>query len=214
MALIARRRGEPDFILRFLCDLERLAYGLFLMRSDPSERIRRYGKLLGAIQAGEDLFADASPLQLDGAEKRAVRSSLDGDIYTVTRIRLPLLLRLDEMLSDGGAVYNAPIVSVEHVLPQNPAAGSRWLADFPAEADREQWVHKLANLVLLTRRKNSQAGNLDFADKKAKYFVSKAGVSNFALTSQVLSESDWTLSTLARRQREVIGKIEKHWRLV
>lgn len=212
--VIARRRGEPDFILRFLCDLERLAYGLFLMRSDPSERIRRYGKLLGAIQAGEDLFADASPLQLDGAEKRAVRSSLDGDIYTVTRIRLPLLLRLDEMLSDGGAVYNSPIVSVEHVLPQNPAAGSRWLADFPAEADREQWVHKLANLVLLTRRKNSQAGNLDFADKKKKYFTSKGGVANFALTSQVLSEPSWTPATLADRQKNLIGEIEKLWRLV
>jgi hypothetical protein len=42
--VIARRRADPDFILRLLADLERLAYGLFLMRSDPSDRIRRYGK--------------------------------------------------------------------------------------------------------------------------------------------------------------------------
>jgi hypothetical protein len=212
--VIARRRDDPDYILRFLSDLERLAYGLFLMRSDPSERIRRYGKLLVSIQAGADLFADRSPLQLDDNEKRAVRASLDGDIYTVTRIRLPLLLRLDELLSGGSAVYSTPIVSVEHVLPQNPQAGSQWHIDFPNEDDRQQWVHKLANLVLLTRRKNSQASNYDFVQKKAKYFSTNAGVANFALTSKVLSESTWTVETLKKRQIELITAIEKLWRLV
>lgn len=211
--VIARRRNEPEFVLGFLSDLERLAYGLFLMRSDPTDRIRRYGKLLMSIQAGDDLFILSSPLQLEEAEKKAILKSLDGDIYTVTRIRLPLLLRLDELLSGGSAVYNHPIVSVEHVLPQHPSNGSQWLVDFPTEADREQWVHKLANLVLLTRRKNSQASNLDFADKKSKYFTTKAGVANFALTSMVLSEGAWTLDTLKRRQAELIGAIQKLWHL-
>ena len=212
--VIARRRDEPDFILRFLSDLERLAYGLFLMRSDPSDRIRRYGKLLGEIQSGDDLFADGSQLQLSDAEKKIVRKSLDGDIYTVTRIRLPLLLRLDELLSGGSAVYNSPIVSVEHVLPQNPSVGSQWLSDFPNESDRDEWVHRLANLVLLTRRKNSQASNYDFVEKKSKYFTSKAGISNFALTSKVLSEGAWTLEVLKARQKELIEAIEALWRLV
>jgi hypothetical protein len=54
--VIAQRRSDPDFILRFLSDLERLAYGLFLTRAEPSERIRCYGKLLASIQSGEDLF--------------------------------------------------------------------------------------------------------------------------------------------------------------
>jgi hypothetical protein len=87
------------------------------------------------------------------------------------------------------------------------------LTDFLNEADREKWVHKLANLVLLTRRKNSQAGNLDFPEKKSKYFSTKAGVSNFALTSKVLAETAWTPETLQRRQSELIGAIEKLWRL-
>jgi len=138
--VIARRRSNPDFIMCFLSDLERLAYGLFLTRADPSERIRRYGKLLASIQSGEDVFLDKSPLQLEDAEKKAVRQTLAGDIYTVTRIRLPLLLRLDELLAGGSAVYNSPIISVEHVLPQNPPACSHWLTDFPNEADREKWL--------------------------------------------------------------------------
>ncbi|TGP86408.1 DUF262 domain-containing protein [Mesorhizobium sp. M2D.F.Ca.ET.223.01.1.1] len=214
MEVIARRREDPDFILRFLSDLERLAYGLFLMRSDPSERIRRYARLLSSIQSSDDLFADKSPLQLSDDEKKEVRKALGGDIYTVTRIRLPLLLRLDELLSGGSAVYNSPIISVEHVLPQNPAVGGQWLVDFPSEDDRQKWVHKLANLVLLTRRKNSQASNYEFVDKKERYFSTKAGVSNFALTSKVLTESVWTPEILRKRQSELIGAIEKLWRLV
>ncbi|MBC6718685.1 DUF262 domain-containing protein [Aurantimonas sp. DM33-3] len=211
--VVARQRSDPDFILLFLSDLERLAYGMFLMRSDASERIRRYGRLLTAIQAGDDLFADASPLQLTNDDKRAVRAALAGDIYTVTRIRLPLLLRLDELLSGGSAVYNTPIISVEHVLPQSPPTGSQWLEDFPDEEERARWVHKLANLVLLTRRKNSQASNYDFVDKKQKYFSTRAGVANFALTSKVLSESIWTNETLQHRQAELTDAIETLWRL-
>ena len=211
--VIARRRDDPEFILRFLSDLERLAYGLFLKRTDASHRIRRYGKLLGSIQAGDDLFSDGSALQLEDAEKKEIRRTLNGDIYSAKRIRLALLLRLDELLSEGSAVYNHPIISVEHVLPQTPGLGSQWLIDFPNDFDREQWVHKLANLVLLTRRKNAQASNNDFKDKKGKYFTTKAGVANFALTSMVLAESVWTLETLHQRQVQLIGAIEKLWRL-
>lgn len=67
--------------------------------------------------------------------------------------------------------------------------------------------------MLLTRRKNSQASNLDFLEKKLKYFSTKAGVSNFALTSKVLAETTWTPETLQHRQSELTGEIEELWRL-
>jgi hypothetical protein len=50
-----------------------------------------------------------------------------------------------------------------------------------------EWVDPIANLVLLSRRKNSEANNYDFETKRTKYFQSaKTGVANFALTTQVL----------------------------
>lgn len=164
-------------------------------------------------ELGRERFADGSPLQLTNDEKIQVRQTLNGDIYTVTRIRLPLLLRLDELLSQGSATYAHAVNSVEHVLPQNPKPDSIWSQHFPTEADRLKWVHKLANLVLLTRRKNAQASNYDFAEKKQKYFSTTAGVSNYALTSQVLSEPVWTEEVLVRRQADLIAAIEKLWRL-
>jgi hypothetical protein len=122
-------------------------------------------------------------------------------------------LRLDELLSGGSATYSHTLTRVEHVLPQTPSSGSRWLADFPDGTIRDAWTHKLANLVLLTRRKNAQASNLDFTAKKTKYFSTKAGVSNFSLTSNVLNEASWTLDTLKRRQAELTGAVEALWRL-
>jgi hypothetical protein len=60
-------------------------------------------------------------------------------------------------------------------------------------------VHRLANLVLLDRRKNSAAGTLEFAEKREKYFATKDKVSPFALTTMVISCPEWTLEVLDER---------------
>lgn len=50
---------------------------------------------------------------------------------------------------------------------------------FPDEETRERYVHRLGNLVLLSRRKNAQAGNFDFERKKNEYFA-RGGSSPFS----------------------------------
>lgn len=210
---IAAHRQNPTEVLRFLTDLERLAYALFLARETPTDRIARYGKVLEGMDVGADLFADGSPLQLSDYEKGNARNVLNGDIYPITRMVQPVLLRLDEAIGAGGATYDRPIITVEHVLPQNPNAGSQWLVDFPDTQIRISWVHRLANLVLLTRRKNTQAGNLDFDQKKTKYFSTVGGVSNFALTNTVIQTPRWDLPTLERRQADLVGRLVAVWRL-
>lgn len=210
---LARRRDNPDFLLRFMADLERLAYGLLLLRADTNHRLRRYGQVLEAMQGGMDLLLPDAALQLTPDEKSGILAALDGDIYGVTRIRLPLLLRLDAMLSSGGATHDPPLISVEHVLPQAVPPGSQWECDFPDAEERARWVHRLANLVLLTHRKNSQASNADFAVKKERYFRGKGGGSPFVLTSQVLAEPVWTPDTLNRRQQALIARVAEAWRL-
>lgn len=125
---------------------------------------------------------------------------------------MPLLLRLDGLLADTGATYEHKILSIEHVLPQTPATDSIWLMWFPEEETRELWTHRLANLVLLSRRKNIQAQNFDFEKKKREYFERK-GVAMSALTSQVLSQSEWTPDVLEKRQRDLIRRLKSEWRL-
>jgi hypothetical protein len=79
------------------------------------------------------------------------------------------------------------------------------------DEQRQHWIHKLANLVLLSRSKNSQAQNFDFAEKKDSYFTSKKGVASFALTTQILAESAWTPESLERRQARLLKQLSRDW---
>ncbi len=207
---LSRNLNNPDALVRFFTDLERLAAGMMIMRVPLNDRLRRYGQLLSAIERDDDLYALGSPLQLTQTEQDEMLEVLNGNLYQI-KPRVYVLLRLDVLLADAGAVYNHPILTVEHVLPQNPALGSIWTDWFPAQEERARYVHRLGNLVLLSRRKNSQAQNYDFAKKKSQYFT--GSVANFALTNQVLNEQEWTPAVIERRQRVLVGKLKELWRL-
>ncbi len=209
---LARHQNQPADLLRFFTDLERLAAGLFVMRASINERISRYGRLIKSIEDDDDLYTAVSPLQLTADECKDVIDTLNGDLYKIQKIRLYVLLRLDQALSDGEASYDFPVLSIEHVLPQTPEPDSTWLEWFQFR-DPEQYVHRLGNLVLLSRKTNSRARNYEFDDKKSKYFVTSKGISPFSLTTQVLQEKIWTPEVILRRQKELMGVLKKVWRL-
>lgn len=210
---LSRNQNHPDQLVQFFTDLERLAAGLMIRRANINERIERYGRLLNVIESGADLYTPDSPLQIMSEEKNTLLNMLDGDLYLMKKIRLYVLLRLDAALSEGEAAYNFSNITVEHVLPQNPAPDSVWVKCFPSLEERERYVHRLGNLVLLSCWKNTQAQNYDFEIKKQKYFTTKTGISPFALTTQVLNEQEWNPEVIERRQKELIGILKKVWRL-
>ena len=212
IAYFRQRKGQTDRLLKFTRNLERLAYGLFIRRANINERIDRYAQVISAIESEDGLFEDDSPLQLSPDEKTEILERLDGDIYSKVRLLTPLLLRLDSVVAEEGASYQHPIVSIEHVLPQSPTDDSQWMKWFPDEEERKRWTHRLANLVLLSRRKNSRASNYEFERKKSEYFQ-KHGTTTFALTTKVVDQSEWTPTVLECRQRELIGALRKQWQL-
>ncbi len=214
LAFAVRNRNQPELMERFVADLERLSYCLLIDRWGINERIERYSKLTQAIESGSDLWSPDSPMQLNPIEQFAMYKVLNGPIYESlsARARAIVLLRLDSLISGGGATYDYPTVTVEHVLPQSPTTSSEWLDWFPDPSARNACVHTLGNLALLTRKKNSSASNYDFAQKKSAYF-SRNGVSPFVITTQVLQYSTWTLEAVKKRHLELLGTLEHHWRL-
>ena len=110
-------------------------------------------------------------------------------------------------------IYDHPIITVEHVLPQNPQEASEWRRTFSDE-ERLEWTHRLANLVLLNRRKNAEASNREFDHKKSRYFSGPNGSAPFTLTIQVNGTSKWTPEILADRQQRLIDKLANLWTLV
>jgi hypothetical protein len=206
-------RHNPAALTTFFTDLERLAASLMIQRATVNQRIERYGSLTTAIDKNEDLYAAGSPLQLSVNDCTQTLALLDGDIYNqLPRVRTYILLRLDSALSGGGATYEHDLITVEHILPQTPKTGSQWETWFPDPVMRASVVHRLGNLALLTRRKNSSANNFEFDIKKDSYFA-KGGVSPFAITTQVLGETEWTPKVVKKRQTDLLATMETLWRL-
>lgn len=207
-----RHRGaDPEWLDLFLKKLEMVSASMFIRRENRTPRLTRYLELLKQLDAGHDL--DSSAFTLSRTEKSETLGQLKGNLYLSTKVRKYVLLRLDESLSmNAGVTYDFPLITVEHVLPQTPSAHSQWIQEFDTH-QREMWIHRLANLVLLNRAKNSAAQNFDFDPKKVKYFQDKNGVSAFSLTSQVLATSEWTPQYLEGRQADLIGKLSSIWEL-
>lgn len=214
LAFFTRHRQDPDGLLAFVRDVERLAYAMLVSGAGVNERIERFSRVTGEILSGADLSAAESALQLAPREQHEMVARLDGDFYELlpARARTTILLRLNALLSAGEATYGYDVITVEHVLPRNPAAGSTWVQWFPDPAVRTGWVHRIGNLALLPHRKDSAASSLDFAAKKQSY-LARNGASPFVLTTQVLHTVDWTPTVVAQRQAQLMGVLEQHWRL-
>ena len=198
----------PDFIMK----LERLAYYLFVTRSDVNARMSRYADVLDQLDPREGRMPRSTGLAFSDEDTRYFLDALDAPIYLKSRVVKPLLLRLDLALSDGSAVYDYPTISVEHVCPQTIDPGSQWDDWFSDRKAHNDWLHRAANLVLLTHRKNSSASNWDLNRKKSAYFV-KDDACPFLLTQQVLDATEWTPRTLEDRQKEVLRTLSKSWEI-
>jgi hypothetical protein len=130
--------------------------------------------------------------------------SLNHNIYE-RRFARYVLLRLECLYFNNSSVLNLPDeLSLEHILPQTPPSTSQWVKTF-AEADRKQWLHKLGNLMLLSRRKNTSLGNLDFVKKKCKYF--KENVETLPNSLRVLNLPEFTPTTVQARHEELLAKL-------
>ncbi|MCS6260454.1 DUF262 domain-containing protein [Shewanella baltica] len=212
ISYIAKFGLDSDAVLDFVFKLERLAAKLHVCAANINQRIERYGEVLAEIE--QTISSDIASLNLTGDEIKEFISSIDGNVYHLTaRRRNYLILRVDSFLSDGAAKYDHSVLTIEHVLPQTVEQSSEWERNWPDPEERETWTHRLANLVPLTQRRNSQASNFDFDRKKTAYFGGKNGVSSYVLTTQVLKEPTWTPNVLNHRQIELVEICKQHWNL-
>lgn len=205
-------KNNNDRLEEFLNRLEVFAGTSMVLRKNFNWRMSRCSQILREFDKGIDIFSMQSNLEVTDDDKQEVLDILNDDVYINLKdsVKRYVLLRLDSLLTNGQPFYDQSVITVEHVLPQNPAQGSDWLINFN---DPVEYVHKLGNLVLLTRSKNSRAKNYDFEKKKTSYFQMKNGVTSFALTTQVIQEKEWTPIVLEKRQKKLINLMKSAWKL-
>ena len=175
-------KNDSVYILWFISKSDRLASYLLVTEKDVNQRMERYKWILVEMESRPDnnLTAPLENIELTDWEKQQFIDALNGEIYSMTAKRRNYIIqRLDSFLSDGGATYNTKLFTIEHVLPQHPSADSEWMKLWPDTQTQRFWLNKIANLVPLTRQRNSAAQNYDFNTKKIKYFQSKNGTSSY-----------------------------------
>lgn len=211
---LADHESDAAYVHWFIKRLERLAAYMHVCGYDVNARIERYAKVLNALEKPHSLAQPVLAVELSDFEKKNFLQQLKGEVYLMTaRRRNYLILRLDSFLSDGAATYDPSILTIEHVLPQTVAKDSVWAVQWPNAADQMRWLHRLANLVPLNQRRNSQAQNHDFERKKKAYFGGKQGVSSYVLTTQVLNTPAWTPAVVEKRQQDLIDVLASAWSL-
>lgn len=199
-------------LLRFFRLLERLASVMMILRYNINQRIYRYRDVLADIDAGR-IFEETSTIQLSTEEMCWALDALEGPVYSVTRTRMPILLRAERTLHDGTARYDNTKISIEHVMPQSPKGNSEWVRLCPDGDEYSRLVHTLGNLVLLSRSKNSAASNYDFEKKKEEYFFKKNVSTPFILTNELRNIEKWTPEVIKKRTAKFVSNLAKEWDL-
>jgi hypothetical protein len=96
------------------------------------------------------------------------------------------------------------LLTLEHVLPRNPKK-DQWPA-FVTNDIISEYVPRLGNLALVTRKKNTQLGNRPFATKRKVYLEAE-----LKLTKDIGNEAEWTPDIVDRRQGELAKLAVKVW---
>jgi hypothetical protein len=211
---LAKKKDEPEYVLWFFERLERLAAYMHVCACNVNERIERYCTLIAEMDSEHSREIPIYKVELTAEEQKRFIKALNGEIYRLTaRRRNYVILRLDSFMTDAAATYEPSVLTIEHVLPQTVAEGSQWQEWWPDQEIRDQWVHRIANLVPLNQRRNSKARNFDFDKKKTAYFTGKKNVSSYVLTTQVLQKGDWKPEYLQERQQTLLAVFKEAWRL-
>lgn len=191
--------------LQFLSALESLCLGLQIMGKNATQRLKRLRAVTNEVTAQRaSVLSNAGALRFTAAEQTQLRSILMQPIGAKKKFLKPLLLRLNAHMLDVTIPIYFPDVTIEHVLPQRPAANGPWIGKYPNAAKRKCCTELLGNYALLTQSMNARARNKDFKDKRSEMF-GKTSHQSFPLTSDLIHYEEWTEADLRVRHQKLVG---------
>ncbi len=203
-------------ILDFLEQLDIKYSADWIGRQTPTDRIMAMIEIIKVIDAAKNvedvLGSDCFDIDKD---KESLIREIEGPVYG-NRFARYLLLKLDYFYADHHQPMHVDKLSVEHILPQNPAEDSNWVKEglgFTPE-ERAEWTHKIGNLVLITGSKDSSLGRLDYPEKVEKYFKDRICVSPNALHVFFKEYKKWTPEELKKNHRNVLAMVYEHYSIV
>jgi uncharacterized protein with ParB-like and HNH nuclease domain len=172
----------------------------------PSSRIDALNKIMAEVSNAACPAALMSSSCFD-FDKTRFLAEIQTDIYGKGYAK-SLLMLLEYKYQDNSLDKSFKQISIEHILPQTPKAGSQWLNDF-TDDERLNYTHKIGNLIIIGRRKNSSLGNLDYPLKRQKYFDKNIGSFARSLNIYNTYPSHWTPTEYKLNQQKAIDDLKE-----
>ena len=171
----------------------------------PSSRIDALNKIMVEVSetSTPSILLSSNCFDFD---KARFLSEIQSDIYGKGYAKA-LLMLLEYHYQDNSLEKSFNQISIEHILPQTPDESSQWNADF-TEDDKLNFTHKIGNLIIIGRRKNSSLGNLDYVDKRQRYFEKNIG--SFARSLNIYNKypTQWTPTEYRQNQQQTIADLK------
>ena len=195
----------PDFLKK----LEFKFTSDWLSQYSSTERIKNMNEILKEIEKeGQTVDGLLNNDELFKINKENLENALNRNDFYRKKYARYILLKYEFLKSSNTAlISNYKNISIEHILPQNPNENSQWRNDFTKD-EIEDLKHNLGNLILINGKKNASLGNLDFAEKKEKYFKERIDI--FPSGKIFLQQSEWKPQSIKNRQEEVIKVLLKN----
>ena len=195
-------KGIKEFTLRIAC--KNIADAV--CGRSPSQRIDDLNSIIALVDEKDKYEEVLTASEYYAFKQDIFLANIQSDIYG-RRYTLALLMLIDYKYRDKSEWKEFGTISIEHILPQNPKQGSQWMKDF-TEEQRSYYTHKIGNLCLIGRRKNSSLGNLDYKDKLKRYFEKNIG--SFANTQKIYNTypDRWTPDEVYENQERVIEDLK------
>lgn len=132
---------------------------------------------------------------------------IKGDFVYGRKWDRAILLLVEYFMTEDIKTNFIPIgekLHLEHILPKTIT--DEWKNVFN-EDEVKKWTNSLANLTLLSLRKNIQASNLSFEKKKEAYKNKDNVLTPFLLTQKIVDCNDWNVLELEKRQEFLVDRI-------
>jgi hypothetical protein len=210
-AILALRTLRDKALETFLRELERLAAVLMIVGVEPNKVCQRYGEVVRELKSARP--AKGSALDIDAELLGKARELLRGTRFggrERERFRMPVLLKINDLVKGDVVATDPRKVSCEHILPRN-GGRTRWNKLF-RDPERgyvgSDYANRLGNLAILTHEDNCA---VDTKPYEVKRKVLKA--SGFALSKDAAKEKAWTSAVIEARSERLLNLLIEHWRL-
>lgn len=199
-----RKFGNKE-LLKFTLNVARKNIADAVCGKTPSHRIDNLNDIITLVDESADIESVLNAKEYYAFDEELFMANIQSEVYG-RRYTYALLMLLEWKYKDKSEWKEFGTISIEHILPQNPKNGSQWVRDFD-EAQRNYYTHRIGNLCLIGRRKNSSLGNLDYQEKLKKYFEKNIG--SFAHTQKIYKRypTEWTPATVEENQQRVISDL-------